>query len=96
MTIEWSFRSKIDYWSNIEYLEKNWSEKEVISFIVAVQNHLELLQSNLVTFNKTNFNNVYRSLIVKQITLYFTIEPDKIVLLRFWNNYQDLSTFKLE
>lgn len=57
---------------------------------------LNYLQSNLVTFNKTNFNNVYRTLIVKQITLYFTVESDKIVLLRFWNNYQDLSTFKLE
>jgi hypothetical protein len=95
MEIEWSFRSKIDYWSNIEYLEENWSEKEIISFIVTVENHLDLLKSNLITFNKTDFKNVYRIVIIKQITLYFTIKSDKIILLRFWNNYQDLSTFKL-
>lgn len=87
MEIDWSFRSKLNYWSNIEYLEENWSEKEVISFITTVQYHLELLKSNLISFNKTHFKNVYRIVIVKQITLYFTIKSDKIIHLRFWNNY---------
>lgn len=33
MNIKWSFQAQIDYWSNIEYLEDEWSEKEVLAFI---------------------------------------------------------------
>ena len=33
MIIEWTLASKEDYWKNIEYLENNWSEKEVLNFI---------------------------------------------------------------
>ncbi len=33
MKIEWTFASINDYWQNIEYLEKDWSEKEVFNFI---------------------------------------------------------------
>ena len=34
--------------------------------------------------------------IIKQITIYYSIENETIYLLRFWNNYQDLSNFKLK
>jgi len=35
--IIWSALAIKTYVNNIEYLEKEWSEKEVINFIVAVQ-----------------------------------------------------------
>ncbi len=34
--------------------------------------------------------------IIKQITIYYTIENENIYLLRFWNNHQDLSHFKIK
>lgn len=30
--IIWTERSKLDYWDNIEYLEREWTEKEIIRF----------------------------------------------------------------
>lgn len=96
MKIEWTQASKIDYWQNIEYLENYWSEKEVLNFISEVDYCLDLLTKENVVFTKSEYNNVYKMVIIKQITIYYSIKNDIIYLLRFWNNYQDLNSFKLK
>jgi hypothetical protein len=96
MKIEWTFASKNDYWKNIEYLENHWSEKEVLNFINEIEYSLNLLAKENVLFIKSDYSNVYKMIIIKQITLYYSIENQTIYLLRFWNNYQDLSNFKLK
>ena len=95
MIVEWSPLARLDYWKNIEYLETEWSEKEVISFIENVDSTLNLLKRNNIQFIKTHYNGVLKVVVVKQISLFYTIQDDRIELLRFWNNYQDLSNFKL-
>jgi hypothetical protein len=96
MKIEWTQASKIDYWQNIEYLENYWSEKEVLNFIIEVDYCLNLLTKENVVFTKSEYKNVYKMVIIKQITIYYSIKDDIIYLLRFWNNYQDLTSFKLK
>lgn len=96
MKIEWTLASKNDYWKNIEYLENHWSEKEVLNFINEIEYSLNLLAKENVLFVKSDYSNVYKMVIIKQITLYYSIENQTIYLLRFWNNYQDLSNFKLK
>ena len=95
MTIKWSLQAQIDYWSNIEYLENDWSENDVISFIDAVNYNIGLLATSTVSFSKTRYQNVFKVVISKQITLFYSTTKDTIILLRFWNNYQNLSNFKL-
>lgn len=96
MKIEWTLASKNDYWQNIEYLEKHWSEKEALNFINKVDYSLHLLAKENLVFAKSDYMNVYKMVIIKQITIYYSIENETIYLLRFWNNYQDLSNFKLK
>ncbi len=96
MKIEWTLASKYDYWKNIEYLESQWSEKEVFNFINEIDYSLNLLAKENVVFIKSDYANVYKMFVIKQITLYYSIENKTIYLLRFWNNYQDLSNFKLK
>ncbi len=96
MKIEWTLVSKNDYWKNIEYLENHWSEKEVLNFINEIDYSLNLLAKENVLFIKSDYTNVYKMVVIKQITLYYSIENETIYLLRFWNNYQDLSNFKLK
>ena len=96
MKIEWTLASKNDYWQNIEYLENHWSEKEVLNFINEIDYSLNLLAKENVLFVKSDYRNVYKMVIIKQITIYYYIENETIYLLRFWNNYQDLSNFKLK
>ena len=96
MKIEWTLASKNDYWQNIEYLENHWSEKEVLNFINEIDYSINLLTNGNVIFTKSDYPNVYKMVIIKQITIYYSIENETIYLLRFWNNYQDLSNFKLK
>lgn len=96
MKIEWTLASKNDYWQNIEYLENHWSEKEVLNFINEIDYSINLLTKGNVIFTKSDYPNVYKIVIIKQITIYYSIENETIYLLRFWNNYQDLSNFKLK
>lgn len=96
MKIEWTLASKNDYWQNIEYLESHWSEKEILNFIIEIEYSLNLLAKENVLFVKSDYTNVYKMVVIKQITIYYSIENQTIYLLRFWNNFQDLSNFKLK
>lgn len=96
MKVEWTLLARDDYWKNIEYLENNWSEKEVLNFINEVDYSINLLAKGNVIFTQSDYINVYKMVVIKQITIYYSIKNKTIYLLRFWNNYQDLSNFKLK
>ena len=83
MKIEWTLASKNDYWQNIEYLENHWSEKEVLNFINEIDYSLNLLAKGNVIFTKSDYPDVYKMVIIKQITIYYSIENETIYLLRF-------------
>ena len=95
MKISWSKIAKIDYWNNIEYLEREWTLNEVYNFMDKVDELIDLLAKNNVSFKSTSYKNIYQVPVLKQITLYYRYENDQIELLRFWNNYQDLGKFTL-
>lgn len=95
MTITWSFQARIDYWSNIDYLEDEWSESEVRSFIENVDYNISLLKLNTVLFNATKYKNVFRVTVTKHITLFYSLNGDEIILLRFWSNFQNPDNFRL-
>ena len=95
MTISWSETAKLDYWNNIEYLEREWTLTEVYNFMDKVDELIDLLAIENLTFKLTDYKNSYQVPVVKQITLYYRFENDTIELLRFWNNYQDLTKFSL-
>lgn len=95
MNIIWSPQAKKDYWQNIDYLEAEWKFQDVVNFIDKVDYTITLLDKNNVDFIPTNYKNVNKVVITKQITLYYKINFDTIELLRFWNTYQDFENFKL-
>jgi hypothetical protein len=95
MTIHWSEPAKFDYWNNIEYLEREWTLKEVYDFMDKTDELIDLLEKGNITFKPTDYKNTYQVPVVKQITLFYNVINDKIELLRFWNNYQDLAEFSL-
>lgn len=95
MKIIWSPQAKKDYWQNIDYLEIEWTFRDVLNFIEKTENTIQLISKNNTVFVSTNYKNVYKVVITKQITLYYRVSETKIELLRFWNNYQNLENFKL-
>jgi plasmid stabilization system protein ParE len=55
MTIFWSELAKIDYWENIDYLEKEWTPKEDFNFINKVDELINLLAQENLIFKPTAY-----------------------------------------
>lgn len=94
--INWSDFAKVDYWDNIDYLLKDWSEKEAVSFIEKVDIVLQIISISPITFQKSGYKNIHFVPVTPQITLYYRIQNKSTVeLVRFWNNYQNPKKLKV-
>ncbi len=96
--VEWSVKAQESFESIVTYLEKEWTQREVVNFVNRVNEKLELLRSfpRLGNANSRK-RNTYRTLVHKKITLVYHFKPvrNEIVLITFWNNLQDPKKLKL-
>lgn len=88
MRVIWSKKALLAYHSIIDFLLFEWSEKSAENFIDQVQFKNELIKTHPEAFEKTDFGNVHKIIITKQITVFFRFSNLEIELLRFWNNAQ--------
>jgi plasmid stabilization system protein ParE len=89
LNIIWSFDALEDVLDTIDYLEKRWTKKEVEMFSEKINAILDQLSRGNLTFKPSAYKNTFEVPIVKQITLYYQIQNDDILLVRFWNNYRN-------
>ncbi len=90
--IEWSVKAQDTFDGIIAYLEKEWTEREVINFVNRVNEKLELLcVFPRLGIPNSKKKNSYRTLIHKKVTLVYHYKPIKkeIILITFWNNLQN-------
>jgi len=88
--IKWNKLARDDYFDNIDFLLKNWSEIEAQNFIDEVDEVIFILRKGKVDYQETDYLNIRRCVIRKQITLFYKIiDTEHVELLRFWNNDQD-------
>ena len=72
---------------NIAYLESEWSIKEINSFIKRTSEVLEILKKDPFVFPKWEFNSEVRKVVLlKQISLFYTINDRRVEIHLFWNN----------
>jgi plasmid stabilization system protein ParE len=96
LNIIWSENAVEDVLENIDYLEKRWTKKEVDKFSEKIDAVLEQLSKGNLIFKPSGYKNTYEVPIVKQITLYYKIQDNDILLIRFWNNYRDPNNLVIE
>jgi plasmid stabilization system protein ParE len=89
LNIIWSNLAIDDISENIYYLEREWTEKEIERFANKTDEVLEKLVKGNIKFKPTEYKNIFQVPIVKQITLFYEVNEDSIILLRFWNTFQD-------
>lgn len=93
--IIWTELARLEYWENIEYLEREWTLNDVYSFMDKTGDLIGLLAKKNLTFKPTNYEGIFQVTVTKQITLFYRILENKdIELLRFWNNYQEPKKLK--
>jgi plasmid stabilization system protein ParE len=89
LNIIWSDDAVDDVLENIDYLEKHWTKKEVDTYSEEIDAVLEKLSVGNITFKPSEYRNTYEVPIVPQITLYYQVQDNDVLLVRFWNNYRD-------
>lgn len=88
--VHWNKLARSDYYQYIDYLLREWSEKDAQEFIDEVDDIEFILKQGKVDFQDTNIREIKRCIICRQISLFYRVIDDYIIeILRFWNNYQD-------
>ena len=90
LTLYWSTRADKKFDEIIEYLLQEWGETVTKAFVKKVYDFLDIL----VEFPEIGSiehveRNIRGFVIVKQLTVFYKIENDKIVLLNFFDNRQN-------
>ncbi|MEI6680571.1 MAG: hypothetical protein WCL21_18325 [Mariniphaga sp.] len=95
MKIIWSERAKLTFLKVLDYLNENWTKKEVIQFNQRTQITLNAIQKNPRIFPVSIKNKEVRKAIVdKNNTFYYKIDfyQQEIHLLTFFDCRQDPKT----
>ncbi|MES2588256.1 MAG: type II toxin-antitoxin system RelE/ParE family toxin [Bacteroidota bacterium] len=86
MKLEWTEIALDDYDNCIHYLENEFTEKEILSFILTMENCLDLIKKNPNSFPKSDYKNIRYILVIPQVSIYYTTSNNLIQIVRVWNN----------
>jgi len=92
MEIIWSAKAKITFYWVIEYLNANWTKKEMIQFNQRTLITINAIQKNPGIFPaSTRHKNLRKAIIDKNNAFYYKIDDNnqKIYLLTFFDSRQD-------
>ncbi len=87
--IIWSAKAIDSFNKIIEYLEENWTEKQILSFTEKTDKTLQFLISGKIKFRTSGKKNVHEVLITKHNLLIYRIEKDSVELLLFYDTRQN-------
>lgn len=91
----WSRRAQTDLTSILNYLEENWTEKEITEFFKKLEKQIFIIQEQPKAFPATKKNNVRRSVLSKQTTIYYDILGDVIRIVALFDTRQNPKKLKL-
>jgi len=92
MNVIWSSRAKITFFKVLDYLNENWTNKEIIQFNQRTQIVLNAIKKNPYIFPSSDKNKAIRKAIIDKNNSFFyaiDIYNQKIQLLTFFDNRQD-------
>ena len=83
--------------STIEYLEENWTQKELRNLAVEIEETLNLLSHNPNLFQASDIKKEIRRVVVaKHNTLYYRLKNNTIEIISFFSNRQSPKKRKLK
>lgn len=90
LEIQWSKRADKKFDEIIEYTMQEWGERVTGSFVKKIYELLDILSEFPELGSIENEEKQIRGYaIIKQITIFYTIRMDKIILLDFFDNRQN-------
>ncbi|BDX37822.1 hypothetical protein CYCD_11770 [Tenuifilaceae bacterium CYCD] len=90
LTIYWSKRADNKFDKIISYIDEEWGEVVARAFVKKVYDFLDILVEFPEIGSVEHAEREIRGfVIVKQLTLFYKIKEDKIILLNFFDNRQN-------
>lgn len=90
LTIYWSKRANNKFDKIISYIDEEWGEVVARAFVKKVYDFLDILVEFPEIGSVEHAEREIRGfVIVKQLTLFYKIKEDKIILLNFFDNRQN-------
>ena len=87
--IVWTYHALSELEKTIEYLEANFSNKELKRLSQKIESTVNLISQNPGLFSMSDKKGVYRVTILKLNTMYYRIQGDSIEILSFFSNRQN-------
>ena len=83
--------------NTIEYLEENWTEKELQNLALNIEETLKLISQNPELFQGSEIkNDIRRAIILSHNTMYFRVKNNQIEIISFFSNRQNPKKRKLK
>lgn len=80
----------------IDYLLKEWSDKQIRDFNNILDEKLEIIVNYPYSYPSIlNNNNIRKCVLIKQISLYYLIRDESIIVLRLFDSRSNPSKLKL-
>lgn len=81
----------------LKYLENNWSLRVKLNFLVKLKKRFEVLKNNPEVFPHSNIKKgLYKCVVTRQTTVYYTFDNAKVYILTVFDNRQDPKQLKKE
>ena len=99
MDIIWSAKARITFFKVLDYLEKNWSQREIIQFYNRTEIVLRTIKLNPEIFPiSQKYKQTRKALIDKNNSFFYKVdsENNKIYLLTFFDNRQNPKHLKID
>jgi plasmid stabilization system protein ParE len=92
----WSDRALEDLRKIIDYLEENWTYREIQNFARKLDKRLDLIVSNPRLFPKTsNRKNIRKSVLSKHTVIYYELAKDSVTIATLFDPRQNPKKLKL-
>ena len=95
-SIYWTENALNELSDTINYLEKNFTEKEIKKLAKQIENTIELISRNPNVFPKSEFKDMHKVVILKFNTLYYRTKDEQVQILSFFSNRQSFSKMKIK
>lgn len=86
--IHWTDNALNELAKTIEYLEENFTDKEIQKLALKIESTTELISQNPDIFSKSEFKDVHKVTVLKYNTLYYRKRKSNIEILSFFSNRQ--------
>lgn len=97
MEVIWSARARITYFNVLDYLERNWTKREIIQFTQRTEIVIQAIRKNpgIFTFSARH-KNIHKAIVDKNNSFFYQLDQKnkRIYLLTFFDNRQNPESLK--